>query len=373
MSLDFTEKQERKIKSYCERNSINESDLIERIENKYAELVSNGELAVDGDEAKTHDLRVARAIRAGQGSFRRFIRNLRNAKTGFLICRHRDVGFDQSQINRAEKYKDDNGMPKAIADGYMDEDGHHLYTFGPNKGQPVPKPESYTRITGYVTTEDDKGNKFHDLRCFSVGENAIHKTIPMCEHAKISYGAGTKAAKDYPYTEEPLLFYNDGGVINDQAGPYDEDELTDILLTWNELFENLHFCSTYKDLTMFQVEHYYDLEAKNKEEMFTFCTIPAMCAEIYIDPDYEDKSYQDYMVTITMLESNGDMHDLTCWVSRDAMQGLHIEEGLQGIAVMQAYKTKTDDNWVRWHLGGFLPVSDDVIIEEYFASEEEEE
>lgn len=371
MSLDFNEKQERKIKDYCERNSINEDDLIGKIEEKYSELEENGELFYEGDPEKTHDLRMARAIRAGQGSFRRFIRNLRNAKPGVLICRHRDVGFDQFQVNKAKKYSDDNGIAKAIADGYMDKDGHPLYTSGPNKGQPVPKPESYTRITGYVTTEDNKGNKVHDLRCFSVGENVIHKKIPMCEHIRISYGDGTKKAKDYPYTEEPLLFYNDSGIINEQAGPYGEEDLAEILEVWNSLFDDLHFCSTFADLSDFKDKHCYDMQAKNKEEMFTFCTVPAMCAEIYIDPEYEDKTYQDYSVTITMLEANGDMHDLTCYVSHDAIQGLHLEEGLQGIAVMQAYKTKTD-SYTKWHLGGFLPISDDIVVEEYFAPTEED-
>lgn len=373
MSLEYTEKQESKIKEYCERNSIKESDLKEQIEAKYEELEKNGELIVEDDPEKTHERRMARSIRAGQGYFRRFIKNLRDAKPGMLICRHRDIGFDQFQINIALKYRDENGIAQAIEQGYMNDKEQCLYTSGVNVGKVIPKPKSYTRITGYITTTDKKGNKFHDIRCFSVNEDAIHKRIPMCEHVRVSYGEGTKELKGYPYTKEPLLFYRDSGVIADQSGPYDENELAEILEAWNELIDDLHFCPTFKDLVEFQGSFFQNLRDKENKNAFTFCTVPAMCAEIYVDPEDEDKTYIDRMVTITMLETNGDMHDLTCFVPLETLQGLNIEEGMQGLAVLQAYKTKEEDTFTKWHLGGFLPISDDIVIEEYFGAEGDEE
>lgn len=385
MNIEYSEKQEKAIQQYCQRNSINEADLKAKIEDKYAALVASNELVVEDDPEATHERRMARAIRAGQGYFRKFLRKLGKAKPGMLICRHRTIGFDQFQINIAKRYVDEHGEEKAIADGYLNEAGKYLYTSGGNKGKPVGKPKSFTHLTGYTKTTDAKGNNYYDLRCFIVREDEIHKPIPMCQYSKIAAGEGKSPKENYPHSDDNVCFYNGGVADTEIATPYDEDAFLDIINTWNEVIDEMHFCNNFNELLDYGSKYAAILGDKNDKHAYDFCIVPGICSEILVNDKNKDeddslpkderdwhKTYMDRNVGISIIDPiTYDMHDISCFVSYDDMKGLAIDDGMQGLFVLQAYK-KEGDSWCRWHLGGFLPVDDVIDLGEFLNNPGEE-
>lgn len=386
MSIEYTEKENEHIKEYCESNSLKEDDVKAIVEKKYMGYVSSGQLLVEDDPELTHERRMARAIRAGQGYFRKYLKKLNDAKPGMLICRHRTVGFDQFQIDVAKRYVDEHGREKAIEDKYMNEAGKYLYTSGDKTGKPIDRPNSFTNITGYITTVDAKGNKYHDLRCFSVNEKEIHKIIPVCQYSKIAAGEGNKQREGYPHSDKNLLFYNGGMVDSTVEVPYDEESFLDIITTWNDVIDEMHFCSDFTELLNFGEEYCNVLSDKNNEHVFDFCIVPGICSEILVNNKTKDEdlslpsSEQDWNkdfinreVNVTIINPETyDMHDITIFASYDAMQGLAIDDGMQGLFVLQAFKNKEDDQWCRWHLGGFLPADDMIDLGKLLSDSEGE-
>ena len=59
---------------------------------------------------------------------------------------------------------------------------------------------------------------------------------------------------------------------------------------------------------------------------------------------------------------------LNVYVPKEMLKGLAMHEDDQGIFVLQSssYKDKEGNDKYQWHLGGFLPVDDDVDVEEFF-------
>ena len=319
----------------------------------------------------SEDARWARAYRRVRGAFQKKAKTMNNAQNGMIVCRMTNRDFDRNQYDYAMRVVLKDGEDAALAQGLINKDGHPIYRWGDSQGNPIlnenkepGRPQVSGRAIGYTFDKNDDGEYTSiDSRYIIISRAKSDNMIPVCQVGQLSLSIADEKVENF-FNDNHFAYYNDASLSNTQKAPYGYEEVQEILGQWNEAFgEHLNVISNAKDLTEFSQNHSYSKD--NKKCEYDFCVIPGIVSAI--DPG-ATKYHNDTIVLEFIDYDTLETSILTIFMPKEMLQGLHMCEDDQGIFILQSssYVNRDGETKYQWHLGGFLPVDDDVDIEEFF-------
>lgn len=353
--------------NFAKKNNLSIDEMNIRAQEVY-DTLNEADFATD-------DARWARAYRRVRGAFRKKARSMANSESGMIVCRMSNKDFDRNQYDYAMRILLKDGKEQALAQGFVNKDGNPIYRFGDKTGQVIlndnnepGRPGASGRAIGYTFKTDDEGNLTDvQSRYIIISKRKVDDHIPVCQIGNLSISVADDKQANFPYSDNNFAYYNDSSLSAINQPPYNTDEVNFILHQWNEAFgDNFTIVSNVNDLETFKNEHAYSKD--HKENEYDFCVVAGIVGEIF--PSQYGK-YGNSSVTIEFVDYETlETDTLRMFVPEEMLQGLCMAEDDQGIFVLQVSKGKNDI--VMWHLGGFLPVADDVDVEAFFGINMEE-
>ena len=369
--------QEQKVnEKFAEKNNLSIDEINMKVQEVYNEL--------DANDFATDDARWARAHRRVRGAFRQKAKSMVNAVDGMIVCRMTNKDFDRNQYDFAMRTIDSQGKDVALSKGLINQDGQPLYQWGDNRGQPILGPDDNPgrplcsgRAIGY-TFEKDEDGEYIDIqpRYIVISKKKNDGTIPVCQIGKLSISISDSSQKGF-FADNNFAYYNDASISGVHQTPYDFDEIQEILGQWNRAFgENFAVISNVEELQKFGKEHAFSKD--NKDCEYDFCVVPGIVSAIFNNGDDDGGYSKYYNDTVTLEFIDYDTLETTvlnCYIPKEMLKGLAMAPDDQGIFVLQSssYVNKDGQTQYRWHLGGFLPVDDNVDVEKFFGIEIGEE
>lgn len=314
------------------------------------------------EDFASDDARWGRALRRARGGFRAIASKMKNSKDGMIVCRFRDNDFARGQYNWAKRVEATEGLEAAIKQGFMNKEGQPIFKRGNDIGKVIAEPSAYGGAAGYFI-DYDHGDRIITPKYINIGKDHVENNIPICQIGRISANDAKKVQDGFPYSNEVSMWYNASTLDPEHHAPYDADEIMQILSDWNEAFgTDIPAITTEIDLMDFGRDHCHITGTDHK---YDFCYLPGRIVQIMVPKT----QYDDIRVVIEFLDY-GTLQDrvINTFIPRGAFQGLYLQEDLLGICVLQSYDFKDNaENTVhKWHLGGFLPVNNDVEVERFF-------
>lgn len=358
---------------FAEKNNLSIDEMNLKAQEVYDEL--------DANKFASDDARWARAYRRVRGAFRKKARSMSNSVDGMIVCRMTNRDFDRNQYDYAMRTLNKDGLESAISQGLVNKDGNPIYRWGDSAGKVIlnenkepGRPQASGRAIGYTFEKTADGEyKNIDPRFIIISKRKNDDTIPVCQVGRLALSISDDKQKGF-FSGNHSAYYNDASISNEYKAPYSYDEIQEILGQWNQAFgDNLNVISNAVDLREFGENHAYSKD--NKECEYDFCVIPGNVAAISPGPT---KYHNDTVVLEFMDYVELETSILNVYVPKEMLKGLEMHEDDQGIFVLQSssYKDKEGNDKYQWHLGGFLPVDDDVDVEEFFGidiTEDEED
>ena len=350
------EKKEQKInEKFAEKYGLSIEQLNKAAEEEYEKL--------NPEDFPSDDARKGRALRRARGGFRAIAAKMKNSKDGMIVCRFRDSDFARNQYNRAKRVEANEGTEAAIKQKLMNKEGQPIFQYGNDIGKVIAKPTAFGGAAGYFIDYKD-GERIITPKYISIGENYVNNEIPICQLGRLSVNNGKKVQENFPYSDDNIVWYNASTLDDDHQAPYSAEEIVQILSDWNEAFgTSIPAITTRDELADFGREHCQI--TKDDGHQYDFCYVPARIAQVMPITN----PYEDVRVVIEFLDSET-LEDeiLNVFIPQGAFQGLYLQEDRLGICILQSYdfSNKKDDTQHKWHLGGFLPVQNDVEVERFF-------
>lgn len=315
------------------------------------------------DDFVSDDARWGRALRRARGGFRAIASKMKNSKDGMIVCRFRDSDFARNQYNRAKRVEATEGLEEAIKQKLMNKDGQPIFQYGSDIGKVITEPTAFGGAAGYFI-DYQNGERIITPRYINIGKNHVENNIPICQSGRISANEAKKIQTGFPYSKDVGVWYNASTLDPEHQAPYNAEEVIQILSDWNAAFgTSIPAITTRMELADFGREHCHI--TKDDGYQYDFCYVPARIVQIVVPKT----QYDDIRVVIEILDYDTlDDQTLNTFIPQGAFQGLFLQEDLLGICVLQSYdfQNKQEDTQHRWHLGGFLPVQNDVEVERFF-------
>lgn len=370
------EREKRKLEKIAEENGLSKSMITEEVR-KTCDKIREQEAKKEDDEKKLSEENIQlRAYRRVRHGIKKVIYRLQKRQKGMIICRFLDTrDFDKNAFKRSMSAKVTN--PKeALSEGFVDEEGYPLYPYGTNKGKRIDmtRIKSLGKAIGYIVETNEDGEEVGRLKHILISTEQSEDNIPVTQLGEISLNEGKPKDKDenFPYSNEVPMWYNAGVIDSNQRPPYTKSEIAMVLSQWNAVLgdENTEAIRNSDDLYNFREK--YESKQRGDENSYRFCFAPVIVGNINIQklPNGEINKYKDTTVTLELIEDSDYPDNINLFLPWEHLQGLSIEPGMTGIAVLQAYDYKKGEPDPRWHLGGFLPAQDDIDVSEFFMRQE---
>lgn len=314
------------------------------------------------EDFASDDARWGRALRRARGGFRAIASKMKNSKDGMIVCRFRDSDFARGQYNRAKRIEATEGLEAAIKKGVMNKEGQPIFKYGSDAGKVIAEPSAFGGAAGYFI-DYDNGERIITPKYINIGKDHVENNIPICQMGRIAANDAKKVQPNFPYSKEVSMWYNASTLDPQHRAPYDADEIMEILSDWNNAFgSEIPAITTEVDLMDFGREYCC---IKGDDHKYDFCYLPGRIVQIVVPKT----QYDDIRVVIEFLDySTFQDRVINTFIPRGAFQGLFLQEDLLGICVLQSYdfQGNEENTMHRWHLGGFLPVNNDVEVERFF-------
>ena len=281
----------------------------------------------------TGDNRVKRALRKTRGALKRKANIQGTVLDGFIFMRFRDNDFERNAWDKVNKYVSEHGIDEAREKGFVNEKDEYIHSslttnFSNQKGKVIDKDNVRGSAAAIVT--NDKG--VNELRWLNIGKFNVYDNIPLCREVQLIIKEGNQKG---PLFDGVAYFLN--GVKITQSNAYYSDEE---FQAYGNLIEEL--CG---DITYYTKDEIDDFAKSKSNDRNNFIAVPVSSVS-RIGNKIDNGSVP--------IELELDDDQITVWADKNIFKDLTIEEGIQGIAMLNTYVNK--ENVPGYRIGGFLPL-----------------
>ena len=323
LKINNIESEKARNKKFAEENNIS----LEEMEEVYNEIYEQLPDSLTGDK------RTLRALRKTRGTLRRKANTTGTEIDGFILMRFRDNDFDPNAWEKVDKYISDNSMEDAKKKGMINDKGEYLHTsfttsFSNQHGKVIDKKNARGTAIAIISTNDGA-----ELRLLSIGKFNVWDKIPLCREVTLIVKEGNQAGAIF--SDRNVLFLN-GTKLSSENAYYSEDDFQG----YADLIEDL--CGDIAYYTQDEIDAYAQENASDK---WNYIAVPVISV-IRIGTPLDDGT-----VPIDFEVDDG---QITAWAGKNVFRGLTIEEGIQGILMLNTYLNKEGQPGYR--IGGFIPL-----------------
>ena len=323
LNINNVDSEREKNKKFAEENGITQEEMDEVYKEIYSQLPDN----------LTGDKREARALRKARGTLKGRL-NAGKRVDAFILMRFRDNDFEANAWNKVNDYVKEHGQDVAEEKGMIDHDGNYLHTsfttsFSNQHGKVIDKENIRGSAIAIATNDDGK----NELRWLNIGKFTVNENIPLCREVKIIIKEGNQAGPLFPNVN---AFFLNGVQINSENAYYSDEDFQ----AYGDLIEEL--CGDIAYYTKSEIDQYAQANANNTRN---YIAVPVESVLRL------GKPFDDGTVPIDLEIDDG---QITAWASKNIFKGLTIEEGIQGIAMLNVYLNKEGVTGCR--IGGFIPL-----------------
>lgn len=357
--ISMLEREKIKLEQFAEENGLSLSMMTQKVREIYDDL-SREDLNKPEDERLSDVAKEIRAYRRARHAFKREARSLQKSVDGMIVCRYPDNDFLRNRYRYCMRTAADN-KEKALQQGLINEAGEPIYN-----GEVLDKNnlKPYGRALGYTISKDDEGNEEMHPFYAVIDSTVSEKVIPVCQIGKIAINEGDSQQKNFRYAQGNDVWYNAGAINDGQKAPYTESEINNILGQWSKAFAledyDIPTVKTFEELSAFKEQH--ASKERGDEYSFDFVFAPMIVQGV---TKKEGDPYSDVNVILEMMEDTPYTQTISLFMVPEHLQGLKMEPGMAGIAVLQSLQHKKGKE-PYWHLGGFLPADEEVNVAKFF-------
>lgn len=323
LNISTVESEQQKNAKFAEENGISQEEMDE----VYQEIFENL------PEDLTGDNRVKRALRKTRGTLKKKVNVNGTVLDGFIFMRFRDNDFERNAWNKVDKYIKDNSLEEAKAQGMVNEKGEYLHSsfttsFSDQQGRVIDKDNVRGSAAAIVTNK----NGDNELRWLNIGKFNVFDKIPLCREVELIIKEGNQKG---PMFDGVAYFLN--GVRITQSNAYYSDEE---FIAYGNLIEDL--CG---DITYYTKEEIDAYAQNHKQERNNFIAVPVASVS-RLGNQIDNGSVP--------IDFELDDDQITAWADKNIFKDLTIEEGIQGIAMLNTYVNS--EGVPGYRIGGFLPL-----------------
>lgn len=323
LNISTVESEKEKNTKFAQENNISEEEM----EQVYQEIFENLPDDITGDN------RVKRALRKTRGALKRKANIQGTVLDGFIFMRFRDNDFERNAWDKVDKYVSEHGIDEAREKGFVNEKDEYIHSalttnFSNQKGRVIDKDNVRGSAAAIVT--NDKG--VNELRWLNIGKFNVYDNIPLCREVQLIIKEGNQKG---PLFDGVAYFLN--GVKLTQANAYYSDEE---FQAYGNLIEEL--CG---DITYYTKDEIDDFAKSKGSDRNNFIAVPVSSVS-RIGNKIDNGSVP--------IEFELDDDQITVWADKNIFKDLTIEEGIQGIAMLNTYVNK--EGVPGYRIGGFLPL-----------------
>lgn len=324
LNISTVESERAKNAKFAEENGISQEEM----DDVYQEIFENL------PEDLTGDNRIKRALRKTRGALKKKVNVQGIELDGFIIMRFRNNDFEANAWNKVDKYVTENGIDAAKAKGFVNEKGEYIHSslttsFSNQQGKVIDKDNVRGSAIAIVTNKDNQ----NELRWLNIGKFNVFDKIPLCREVQLIIKEGNQAGPLFP--DRNAYFLN--GVKLTQANAYYSDEE---FQAYGNLIEKL--CGDIVYYTKEEIDEYAQANTSNRNN---YIAVPVSSVSRL------GNAIDNGSVPI---EFELDDDQITVWADKDIFRDLTIEEGIQGIAMLNTYVNNEGNPGYR--IGGFLPL-----------------
>lgn len=321
--MNKIELEQQKNAKFAEENGIEQEELDAIFKEIYEGMPSD----------MNENTKTLRSLRKTRGSLKRLVQS-GYRMDGFLLMKFKANRYARYAFNQVKKFVEQHGEQEAIKKGYINKEGKYLHIKGYNKGKIIDENYATANAVG-IFQEDDKVVP----REIKIYNDTIHKNVvPVCKETKFTLKEGN-ASKVVKGTKAQT-FKN--AIVTDDTDAFDDDTI-DVYLNYVKQFFGDIIFDSFADLLIY-------LESKNFDPN-VFGVIEGECVDIRTNSD----PTQDVVVNFEVGEE-----DINVWYTPIELAGLNIYDGAYGYVFVNAYKSK--EGQISYHVGGFLPISEEVDL-----------
>lgn len=322
LNISTVESEKEKNAKFAQENNISEEEM----EEVYQEIFENL------PENLTGDNRVKRALRKTRGTLKRKANIQGTVLDGFIFMRFRDNDFEKNAWNKVDKYVKEHSIEEATEKGFVNGEGKYVHsafttTFSDQKGRVIDKDNVRGSAAAIVT--NDKGQ--NELRWLNIGKFNVYDKTPLCREVQLIVKEGNNKG---PLFDNVAYFLN--GTKIEQSNAYYSDEE---FQAYGNLIEDL--CG---DITYYTKEEIDDYAKENKANKYNFIAVP-VTSVVRIGNQIDNGGIP--------IDFELDDDQITVWADKNIFKDLTIEEGIQGIAMLNTYVNNEGNAGYR--IGGFIP------------------
>lgn len=323
LNISTVESEKEKNTKFAHENNISEEEM----EQVYLEIFENLPDDITGDN------RVKRALRKTRGALKRKANIQGTVLDGFIFMRFRDNDFEKNAWDKVDKYVSEHGIDEAREKGFVNEEDEYIHSsfttsYSSQKGKVIDKDNVRGSAAAIVT--NDKG--VNELRWLNIGKFNVYDNIPLCREVQLIIKEGNQKG---PLFDGVAYFLN--GVKITQSNAYYSDEE---FQAYGNLIEEL--CG---DITYYTKDEIDDFAKSKGSDRNNFIAVPVSSVS-RIGNKIDNGSVP--------IELELDDDQITVWADKNIFKDLTIEEGIQGIAMLNTYVNK--ENVPGYRIGGFLPL-----------------
>ena len=284
-------------------------------------------------EDLTGDNRIKRALRKTRNSFKRKVNVQGTELDGFIFMRFRNNDFEASAWAKVDKFVNENSLDEAVEKGYANTSGEYIHSplttsFSNQHGKVIDKDNVRGSAIAIVTNADGQ----NELRWLNIGKFNVFDKIPLCREVQLIIKEGNQSGPMFP--DRNAYFLN--GVKLSQGNAYYSDEE---FQAYGNLIEKL--CGDITYYTKKEIEEYAKTTSDGRNN---FIAVPVASVSRL------GNAIDNGSVPI---EFELDDDQVTVWADKDIFRDLTIEEGIQGIAMLNTYVNK--EGVPGFRIGGFIP------------------
>lgn len=324
LNISTVESERAKNAKFAEENGISQEEM----DDVYQEIFENL------PEDLTGDNRIKRALRKTRGALKKKVNVQGVELDGFIIMRFRNNDFEANAWNKVDKYVTENDIETAKAKGFVNEKGEYIHSslttsFSNQHGKVIDKDNVRGSAIAIVTNKDNE----NELRWLNIGKFNVFDKIPLCREVQLIIKEGNQAGPLFP--DRNAYFLN--GVKLTQANAYYSDEE---FQAYGNLIEKL--CGDIVYYTKEEIDEYAQANTNNRNN---YIAVPVSSVSRL------GNAIDNGSVPI---EFELDDDQITVWADKDIFRDMTIEEGIQGIAMLNTYVNSEGNAGYR--IGGFLPL-----------------
>lgn len=323
LNISTVESEKEKNTKFAQENNISEEEM----EEVYLEIFENLPDDITGDN------RVKRALRKTRGALKRKANIQGTVLDGFIFMRFRDNDFERNAWDKVDKYVSEHGIDEAREKGFVNEKDEYIHSslttnFSNQKGKVIDKDNVRGSAAAIVT--NDKG--VNELRWLNIGKFNVYDNIPLCREVQLIIKEGNQKGPLF----DGVAYFLNGVKITQSNAYYSDEEFQE----YGNLIEKL--CG---DITYYTKDEIDDFAKSKGSDRNNFIAVPVSSVS-RIGNKIDNGSVP--------IELELDDDQITVWADKNIFKDLTIEEGIQGIAMLNTYVNK--ENVPGYRIGGFLPL-----------------